>query len=505
MMTDPTVKRGKHRAPSRWARHRPAHGDRQRGLISTLVPSWKFTDENRRPRSNGPGVHREVILIDDRSGPVWHTEEDSAEESAIHVIVTDIDLDTIIDLNALAEPDATDEAETVIVAAAVEPEAAAAPPPDTVVDRTEVLPLADTEETSSSLASLFGFGERQVSFMPDSSRDVEVTGDTAWDSLPTLADVAVDDDTLATTGGSIQRLWDATEDHSIVVTPIEAPVSDPQRRLLDSQRVRRSAVLALVAALMLVGWGVRQLSSQPERVAIAREAQYATAAHQISEAIGPVARSVVLLTLEDLTPSDFSQLTSDLDVLDGIARRAAGLAVEPLPRAQIVGSSLPFDELVLPQSLLQRGSMQALNIEQRIGDAVSYRLIFATAFDLPELPSEATLLDIGTIGADLSVAIAETEQVIAELPGDAFFASHRQQASDLLVSITDSQADYFDALRNGDTVAATAIRDAIVRSVTELRSSLSEPLAATEAWTQGQVTQLQEVLAELTTLVAEES
>ena len=465
-----------------------------------LVPSWKFTEENRRTRHSRPGAHREEFVIDDRSGPVWDAPTEVIPTAAVDIIIEIPPVVDVIDLNELADQDKT------AIVPIVEPTPQLHTPiNDVVVDRTEVLPSADTEEASASLASLFGFSERQVSFLSDRSRDLEVMGDTAWESLPSLADVAIDGEVTTGTGDAIQRLWDATEDHSIAVTPLDTPIDDQRERLIDNRRFRRTALIGLVGLLVAVGWGVRELSSQPERVAQAREQQYALAASQISEAIGPVERSVAVITAEELNSSDFSQLTSDLDTLDGIARTAAGLAAERLPRASTVGSSLPIDVLVLPQSLLEQGSLQALNIEQRIGDAISYRLIFARAFDLPTLPDRATLTEIGTIGAGLSVAIAETEQVLAELPDDAFFARHRQEAFDLLEGITISQGDYFDGLRNDDRAGAAAIRDAMNQSIDQLRASLSEPLAATEAWTQTQVAQLRTVLAELHELVSQKS
>lgn len=467
--TRPT--KGRHRAPSRWARHNPAHQNPETSLLTRVLPSWKFSDEFRRPaRSSRPGVHREEIVIDDRSGPEWETPSVQITIHHPEPEPTPSQAGDVVDLNALESSS---------------------------VDSTELLPPAANEEPSSSLASLFGFSERQVSFVEDWDHDRDHV-ETAWDSLPSLADVAVDEPTG--TGETIQRLWDATEELQIAVDAIEEPVDEPQTRLIDDQKFRRSAIIGLVVVLALVFVGIRQLGSQPERAAVALEAQYQLSAAQINEAIGPVARSVELLITDGLSVSDFSQLTSDLDVLDGIARDAAGIAAQPLPESNLVGSSLPIDELVLPRSLLEQSARQALNLEERIGDAVSYRIIFDRAFDLPPLPTEATIVDIGVIGSELSVTIAENELIMAELPDDPFFGRHRQEAVDLLAHITEAQNDYFTALREGDTFEATRIRDDIINRVEASRASLAEPLAATEAWALEQVEQLRRTLDELLAL-----
>lgn len=502
MLTDPGLRRGRHRAPSRWSRHRPAHQDPRPSLVSLLVPAWKL-GTTATDRSRPGGQHREDILIDDRSGPQWTVPSpeptlnevlvDHAPlfESEIEIVLEEVEPEDVITVEPAAQP-------PVAGPPTPEPEPSS---PTTVVDRSDVLPPSDEEE-SSSLAGLFGFGERQVNFVPDWSRDFEVTGDTAWDTLPTLADVATTGETTPGTGGSIQRLWDATEDHAIVVNPIEvAEPVETSEKLTDNRRFRRSMVLAGVVAILLVAWVIREIGEQPNRAAVAREVAYAEAAQLIGDSIGPVERSVALVGEPDLSASDFSQLTGDLDALDGAARSAAALATEPLPRTPIVGSSLPIDELILPKRLLEQAAMQALTIEQRIGDAVSYRLTFSRAFDLPPLPDEAGLVDIGTIGGDLSVAIAQTEQILGQLPDDGFFAAHRQAAYDVLDQLEQSQPVYFAALRAGDTVQARSIRDAMVRSAASLHASLADPLAEAETWAGEQLAQLREVLIEIDGLV----
>ncbi len=226
-----------------------------------------------------------------------------------------------------------------------------------------------------------------------------------------------------------------------------------------------------------------------------------TAAEEMRLATGPVRSQVALLSQAELDPTQVSLLTGQLDVLDGSARRAAALASEPLPRAPLGGSSLPIDALVLPQGLLEQASVQALGIEQRIGDAITYRLTYAGAFLLPELPAEASLVEIGDIGGRLSVAIAETEQVLSQLPDDGFFAEHRQASNDFLERLEETQVAYFSALRSENISEAMGIRRSIERGIEELRAGLADPLAAVVTWSDEQFDQLDDVLAEIDDLL----
>ena len=430
------------------------------------------------------------MVIDDLTGPKWDVEE--SRSSVLEVLVEEY-VEEYVDEEPSIEIDLrNDEDPPAPPAVASTPDADATE----VVDRSDVLPPIEDDEPVSSLASLFGFGERQVSFVEQWQADVEVEDATAWETLPTLADVAIADGTSADTSNAVQRLWDATEDHSLVVDPIASPIEAPQSRLIDDRRFRRTAVIGGIFVVLLAAWGIRHVGDQPARDAIVRDSEFGTAAALIGESLTPVEQSLWVVTA-DISASSLARITTELDVLDGAGRSGAVLATEPLPQSNIVGSSLPIDALVLPQRLLEQASLQAMRIEQRIGDAISYRLTFAKAFDLPRLPTEAGLVEIWTIGGDLSVAIAASEQVLGQLPDDGFFAQHRQQAFDLLERIDQLQPSYFSALRNGDALEAAAIRDDIVRSIDQLRSGLAEPLSATEAWSLTQINQLHQVLAEI--------
>ena len=101
-----------------------------------------------------------------------------------------------------------------------------------------------------------------------------VVDDEAWDSLPSLADVAIEGEGYRPTETAIQRLWDATEDHEIAIDPIEPLTVEPPEKLTDSKRFRRPAIIAVAAVVALGAWIVREVAEQPARAADAREMRY---------------------------------------------------------------------------------------------------------------------------------------------------------------------------------------------------------------------------------------
>ena len=82
-------------------------------------------------------------------------------------------------------------------------------------------------------------------------------------------------------------------------------------------------------------------------------------------------------------------------------------------------STAPLDALQPAESNLQRAADEALVIHQRIGDVLDYRILLGRALVLPaSLPVEASDAQISEIGVELSGTLAETTEVLLQLPKD---------------------------------------------------------------------------------------
>jgi hypothetical protein len=165
----------------------------------------------------------------------------------------------------------------------------------------------------------------------------------------------------------------------------------------------------------------------------------------------------------------------------------------PLPEPSLLGASGPIDRLVSPQELLQQSAERALTVERRLGDALTYRVIMDQAFITGELPVAAREGDLGEIGAELSVVEATTEQLLAQLPDDPFFASHAAAANQLLATFRDWQVAYLGELRDGDVAGAGVLRRDWDSAVARLRSDLAAPLMAMDTWASEEIAHVREV------------
>ncbi len=304
------------------------------------------------------------------------------------------------------------------------------------------------------------------------------------------------------TGDTIRRLWEASADMDMDGRLLTYGVPGPEldASMSSNRRVRWSLVISILVLIGLGAGTVKVLSDLPVREANAREEQYAAASRRLSGAVAPVEEA---LAAEGwLSDSGLSTLTSRLNNLDGAARAASVLAAEQLPRAPLVGSAAPIQELVLPKQMLEWSSIQALGVGRRVGDAMAYSLSLSTVFGLPELPAEASREEVGGIAEQLSLSITETRQVLAALPEDPLFGAYRQQAAEAVTMVENYQADYVAALLEGDSDRAAAVSGAMNDSMSVLPEALNTPLGEVQTWALDRITELHLVAAELEKITA---
>lgn len=338
---------------------------------------------------------------------------------------------------------------------------------------------------------------------PGAVRAAAAPSDDPWAQALSLDKVSADPGAgRGNTGDTIRRLWEASENMDmegrLLTYGVPGPELDASMR--SGRRVRWSLVISI---LVLVGLGagtVKVLSGLPVREANAREEQYAAAARRLSGAVLPVEEALASEGWQ--SDSGLSALTGRLNTLDGAARAASVLAAEQLPRAPIVGSSAPIEELVLPKQMLEWSSIQALGVGRRVGDAMAYSLSLSAAFGLPDLPAEAPREEVGAIAEQLSLSIAETRQVLAALPEDPLFEAYRKQAADAVAMVENYQADYISALLEGDADRAASVSGAMNDSMSVLREALNTPLGEVQTWALDRITELHLVAAELEKITA---
>ena len=506
---DPLVglrrQRGRRRLHSGWVLYRPVHRDPERGGVTRFLPSWRYRPTPSDPLSHEeyPPANTPVVPQSAITETTYHTATAPTPNGSTPITWPDHPATTALGDTQLLHivPDAALPETT--------PRGGYVPTPSRLVTVTELsethlLPHTDPGP-GSSLAALLGFGETPASFggkttERNGSEPAANQADDAWNELLSLSAVTADPDRSGNTGDAVKRLWDASADLDLAHGLLTGNVSDTDLPLGRTRRIPWSIVAGFVVLAVLVGTTVKLAVDLPQREAEARAAQYVVAARQLSGALIPIQQSLGVEGL--LSDSGLSTLTGQINELDGAARAAGTLASEELPRAPIVGTKLPIDELILPKQLLESASIQAIGVGRRIGEAMAYTLSISTAFDLPPLPAEASRIEVEDIAERLSMAIAETRQSLTGLPDDPFFGVFRRRASDAVTTVEEVQADYIAALLDNDTTTAAALSARINDSIGTLQQGLDQPLGQVQSWALGQIAELRGTVTEIESIVA---
>lgn len=489
----PARKPGRRRAKRR--RYQPAHLDRRRGrLARLLLPAW-----GTRPAR--PAVPAGPPQTDDAPAPP----RPRAAVQANQVPVREQQV-PVREQEAEHRPEAAGRAD-------------GPPPSEAALTGIEMLPAADPGE-GSSLSSLFGFSETSASLSggrrqpgggapaaaagagPDLPPAAAPPGD-PWAQILSLDKVSAGPAReRGNTGDTIKRLWDASADIDMGggLPPYGAPGEELEASMLSKRRFRWPLVISILVLAGLGAGAVKVLSDLPVREANAREEQYAAAAQRLSGAFLPVEEALAAGGWTD--DSGLSTLTSRLNTLDGAARAAAVVASEQLPSAPLVGSKAPIEELAQPKQLLEWASVQALGVGQQVGNAMAYSISLTAVSNLPSLPAEAPREEVGGIAEQLSLSIAGSRQALASLPEDPLFGDYRQQASEAVTMVENTQADYIAALLEGSPDRAAAASGAMHDAVSGLRSALDAPLGQVQTWALERITKMRAAVTELERITA---
>ena len=298
--------------------------------------------------------------------------------------------------------------------------------------------------------------------------------------LPSLADMRMVDDNPTDTGTLIERLWFATEEHDAVRPAADLRAQEVSE--LDDRTFRWSviigAVLVLAIAIALLQIGVRL----PARVADEAIDTYRAAITE-AQTVLPVAQDVMLaITDPAVTVEGLSDAAVTLSSLDTASRSLFTVASEPLSSTPPLVSRADLDALTPLRTDMANASQEGLAIEHRLGDALTYRLVFQKAFQIPDLPVTASPDEISALGVELGLELAATLDALAALPNDPAFESHRAQAERLSNRYAEWQIDYLTALRAVDLTRATTLVEELETAVGQITTGIEGPLRTVANW-----------------------
>ncbi len=316
------------------------------------------------------------------------------------------------------------------------------------------------------------------------------------DQMPALSDMRMVNDNNTDTGTLIERLWFATEEHAAVKPAAQLASGEfeavPERTFRWTVII--AAVLGLLIAVTMLQVGVRL----PDRLAEQATASYRDAVVEARNVL-PTANEVMLaITDPGVTSDGLSDAAVALSQLDTASRNLFTYASEPLASTPPLVSRDALDALTTVRSDMAEASQDGLTIERRLGDALTYRLVFGRAFELPELPVTAAPDEISALGVELGLGLAGTLDAIAALPNDPAFESHRAQAELLASRYAEWQIEYLSALRASDLTSATELVDELQTTVDRVTAGIADPLQTVAEWASAELDKFDTTLTRLT-------
>lgn len=369
------------------------------------------------------------------------------------------------------------------------------------VDHSRMLPTAHPAD-GGMLATLLGFDEHSARFVTavnENGWENPPAAPSAWDMLPSLDDVSPEevppDGRAGNTGDAVKRLWDATEQMDL--SPRRNPdYIEPVDHLNRPRRMRWPLILvvtAILAAGVFAGW---EITNRSAKAVSARQAEYVSASETLDSSLQPLELRLASITAAGGWDEEvLSGLAGELGRLDGAARRALTLAGEELPDSPLPGSSASPEELAAERDVLERTSLRALRLEERLTTMLSYAQPWGRAFNLPELPElAASPEELQAVSTSLNESIVGSRAILDDLPDIQDFAAHRVQATEALTLLERWRDDYVTALRAGDANGAGAA----ARNLSELTIALDQSLAWSRGpvieWAQGEINNLRSEL-----------
>lgn len=312
------------------------------------------------------------------------------------------------------------------------------------------------------------------------------------DRLPRLSDMTGQDEEEVDTGSLIQRLWEASDpepvDDSARWTPQEFSA-----KAVSSRSFRWSVagllVLLVIGALVLSVMATRVPTAQANAIAT----QYRSGLQSLVEAVPAAEQAALQATDPSVSGPELSETVVSLARLEARAAELGAMAAQPLPDPPLAAFNDPLRSLVPARDELQQTAQEAQLVAERVTRILDYRLTLAQAFRLPPLPISATPDETADLSVDLAVSVADTIELISQLPEDPFFTQHRRRALRLTGELEGLNSRYLDALRREDVDQATELANQITDRVAEVHD-LSEPLGEAQVWTEEHLAQLRRLI-----------
>lgn len=261
-----------------------------------------------------------------------------------------------------------------------------------------------------------------------------------------------------------------------------------------ARRHRKPLIVGVVVAGLLA-WAFFGIAPAiGEGIAEARRHAYLESLDSIDGSLGNARTALGFATAEDA--ATLSDTVGPLAEFTSVTQSGSELAAEPLPSTPPLVPRSPVEELAPLQDRVLGVAQRSDSLAQSINAVVSYRLLLEGAFRLPELPTEATAVEVDQLSGEISFSLAETTDIVLRLPAHEFLQRHAAETTALLEELEIWRGEYLQALRTADIDAATTLVGEATSGVATWHEDLNAPLTEFESWASKELDEIRVLVLE---------
>ncbi|GIU92521.1 MAG: hypothetical protein KatS3mg011_1427 [Acidimicrobiia bacterium] len=258
---------------------------------------------------------------------------------------------------------------------------------------------------------------------------------------------------------------------------------DPDRADTRRRILRLLAVLVLLGLAGGIGWYATRWQENRQTAALAT---VAATADGLAQAAARLHETVT--ELADLgSPLSDPAVTAQYDEASRELFETASRLDPNQPRTGSV------------RALALETAQQALEIEQVVGDALTYRSALVALLQPPDLPADANSRDVPQVVADVTDWVGRFRSTVDAMPGSPLLDTHRRLMAETATWLESWQTGYADALREGDAGSARFHIDLLERRLRAVEVAWSDTSQELIEWATEAFQVLSERLTELST------
>jgi hypothetical protein len=275
-------------------------------------------------------------------------------------------------------------------------------------------------------------------------------------------------------------------DRGALDEPGEEELADWTPEALAKQvRSRRNFRWTVVAALVVVVVGfvaaVLFLPIIVENSANDEVDDYQAVLASLRETLPETQQALATATDPLTSASSLFSLAADMTRVEAASRAVVTRANRALPDSPPLLPRSALEDLIPSRERMLVLGADGMAIHDRLSAAIAYRITIDAILLYPSLPVRADPSQINGLSVALAETLADSAAILADLPLEPSFESHRVSAEAAVQTFGDWQIEYLDALRNNDAGTTAALIAQAQQARIDLFDDIFPALAATRS------------------------